>query len=131
MSSDNSIQEKTVSREEVAKHNEPSDLWIILHGRAYDLTAFKDEHPGGPDILFSVAGEDGTTEFEDTFHSKNARVMLKEFFVGNVEGMEQDDYINPKNGVGSGTASGSNVPVYILAAALVLFAILYKFLLEK
>jgi cytochrome b involved in lipid metabolism len=32
---------------EVALHNKASDLWIILNGEVYDVTAFQSQHPGG------------------------------------------------------------------------------------
>lgn len=48
---------QTVTREQVKKHNSDKDIWIILHGRAYDITEFQNDHPGGPDILHGYAGE--------------------------------------------------------------------------
>lgn len=47
---------KTFTKEEVAKHTEPEDLWIILHGRVYNVTPFLEEHPGGDGVLLDNAG---------------------------------------------------------------------------
>ncbi|KAL2200462.1 FMN-dependent dehydrogenase-domain-containing protein [Corynascus similis CBS 632.67] len=49
---------------EVAKHNKSDDCWVIVHGRAYDVTEFLPEHPGGTKIILKYAGKDATEEFE-------------------------------------------------------------------
>ncbi|KAL0083013.1 FMN-dependent dehydrogenase-domain-containing protein [Phycomyces blakesleeanus] len=40
------------------------DLWVILHGKVYDLTYFLPEHPGGQKIILKYAGKDATSAFE-------------------------------------------------------------------
>lgn len=30
--------------EEIAEHNQPGDLWLLLHNKVYDVSKFK--HPG-------------------------------------------------------------------------------------
>jgi cytochrome b involved in lipid metabolism len=37
---------KTFSTADVAAHNKPTDLYIIVDEDVYDLTAFQEEHPG-------------------------------------------------------------------------------------
>jgi hypothetical protein len=37
---------KTFTQADVASHNKPNDLYIIVDEDVYDLTAFQDEHPG-------------------------------------------------------------------------------------
>ncbi|KAJ9148905.1 FMN-dependent dehydrogenase [Pleurostoma richardsiae] len=49
---------------EVAKHCSKDDCWVIVHGRAYDVTEFLPEHPGGMKIILKYAGKDATEEFE-------------------------------------------------------------------
>ena len=51
------------TREEVAKHCSLNDFWCILHGKVYDLTAYIDYHPGGPETLLPYAGQDITGPF--------------------------------------------------------------------
>lgn len=50
--------------EEIAKHNSKDSCWVIVHGKAYDVTEFLPEHPGGPKIILKYAGKDATEEYE-------------------------------------------------------------------
>jgi cytochrome b involved in lipid metabolism len=54
--------------------------------KVYDVTAFLDDHPGGPEIMVDVAGQDTTDEFEDIGHSNDARAQLKQYEIGKVKG---------------------------------------------
>jgi cytochrome b involved in lipid metabolism len=43
---------KSFSKSDVATHNKPDNLYIIVDNDVYDLTNFQEEHPGKiPDIL--------------------------------------------------------------------------------
>uniref|UniRef100_A0AAA9SY44 Cytochrome b5 n=3 Tax=Bos TaxID=9903 RepID=A0AAA9SY44_BOVIN len=70
--------------EEVAKRNSPKDIWLVIHGRVYDVSRFLDEHPGGEEVLMEQAGGDATESFEDVGHSSDAREMLKQYYIGDV-----------------------------------------------
>ena len=54
------VPEKEYSMEEVQKHNKKDDLWIVVKGVVLDVTNWLDEHPGGPQALFSHMGKDAT-----------------------------------------------------------------------
>ncbi|KDQ57209.1 hypothetical protein JAAARDRAFT_178819 [Jaapia argillacea MUCL 33604] len=56
---------KQLSREDVAQHNKEGDLWVIVDAKVYDLSRFKDLHPGGAAVLLDeeVAGQDATEAF--------------------------------------------------------------------
>jgi L-lactate dehydrogenase (cytochrome) len=41
---------------EVAKHSNKKSCWIVLDSKAYDVTAFLGEHPGGAPIILRNAG---------------------------------------------------------------------------
>lgn len=65
MNHDNSDgQRPKLSGEEIAKRNKKDDLVIIIQGRAYDLTEFAPEHPGGSAILYKYGGRDATEAYE-------------------------------------------------------------------
>ncbi|KAI9834652.1 MAG: hypothetical protein M1826_000054 [Phylliscum demangeonii] len=54
---------KTFSLAEVALHNQPDKLWIVVDEDVYDLTTFQTEHPGGRKVLQRVAGKDASKQF--------------------------------------------------------------------
>lgn len=41
--------------QEVAKHSTQEDCWVVVHGKAYDVTDFLPEHPGGMKIILKYA----------------------------------------------------------------------------
>ncbi|KAK5075414.1 Cytochrome b2, mitochondrial precursor [Lithohypha guttulata] len=49
--------------EEIAKHNSSESCWVIVNGKAYDVTEFLPEHPGGQKIILKYAGKDATEEY--------------------------------------------------------------------
>ncbi|CAO3627328.1 unnamed protein product [Cunninghamella blakesleeana] len=55
---------RSISSQEVSKHNKKDDLWIVIHEKVYDLTSFLPEHPGGQKIILKYAGQDATEAFD-------------------------------------------------------------------
>jgi len=53
-----------LSGTEIAKHNSKQSCWVVIHGKAYDVTEFLPEHPGGPKIILKYAGKDATEAYE-------------------------------------------------------------------
>ncbi|XP_023646499.1 cytochrome b5 type B [Paramormyrops kingsleyae] len=73
---------KYFTLEEIKQHNMSKDTWIIIHDKVYNITSFLEEHPGGEEVLLEQAGTDATESFEDVGHSKDAREMLQQYFIG-------------------------------------------------
>jgi len=59
---------KTVTFEEVQKHNTKKDCWLVVDDLVYDVSKFIPHHPGGS-ILARYAGQDATDAFY-AFHGE-------------------------------------------------------------
>ncbi|CAO3632075.1 unnamed protein product [Mucor hiemalis] len=64
--------------EEVAKHNSRNNLYMVIDKKVYDITKFVDE-------VFVFASQNATDAFEDVGHSPDARDMLKQYLVGEMD----------------------------------------------
>ena len=73
-----------VTRADVKAKGTPSYCLIVIHNRVYDVTPFLSEHPGGPDVLAEFSGNDCTQDFEGIGHSPDARVLMAQYYVGDV-----------------------------------------------
>jgi hypothetical protein len=86
----------TLTRETVASHNKPDDLWCIIDHKVYDLSDFVDAHPGGAVVLEQVAGTDATTAFYN-LHRQEVLQKYSSLCIGTIEG-EKSEVIVPKAG---------------------------------
>jgi sterol-4alpha-carboxylate 3-dehydrogenase (decarboxylating) len=67
---------------DVARHCARDDLWVVIDGLVYDLTAYVDPHPGG-DAILAHAGGDATRGFLDNpSHPSHVFETVKQFQVG-------------------------------------------------
>jgi len=83
-----SIPEKEFTLEEVKKHNKKDDLWIAVKGVVLDLTNWVDEHPGGPQALYTHAGKDASEEFEMLHDDEVIPKYAPDVVIGRVKGQE-------------------------------------------
>mmetsp|Transcript_22249 Transcript_22249/g.60049 ORF Transcript_22249/g.60049 Transcript_22249/m.60049 type:complete len:137 (-) Transcript_22249:337-747(-) len=51
---------RTISLEELAKHNTVEDGWCAIHGIVYNLVPYFEYHPGGAAILRGSLGKDAS-----------------------------------------------------------------------
>jgi flavocytochrome c len=82
------IPDKEFSLEEIAKHNTKEDLWIAVKGIVMDVTNWTDEHPGGPQALFSHMGKDASEEFEMLHDDEVIPKYAPEIVIGKVKGQK-------------------------------------------
>ncbi|KAL6255373.1 hypothetical protein P5V15_013711 [Pogonomyrmex californicus] len=68
--------------DEVGRHNNDKDLWIVIHNMIYDVTSFLQQHPGGDEVLLKLAGKDATECFESIGHSHEAINLREDFKIG-------------------------------------------------
>lgn len=78
------------SLDDIAGHASADDCWMIIDGGVYDVTMYIAAEKHGPAIA-QGCGKDATEGFETrpmgsgTPHSANARVMMKEYYIGDLE----------------------------------------------
>ncbi|KAE9380606.1 cytochrome b5 [Stipitochalara longipes BDJ] len=96
--------DKEFTYAEVAEHSAKKDLFLVIHDKVYDTTAFVDEHPGGEEVLLDVGGQDATEAFEDVGHSDEAREILEGLLIGNLKRQEGD----PKPKITTTTAAATS-----------------------
>lgn len=80
--------------------NDRVETWIVIHDLVYDVTKYKAEHPGGPELIEEYAGRDATSGFDEFGHSSEAKRMLKDFLIGEL--VEEDKKANRKKKVANG-----------------------------
>jgi len=80
---------KNYTNEDVSKHNNANDCWMIIEDKVYNVTDFVNSHPGGKAIL-EGCGQDATELFNTrpmgsgTKHSKKAQNLLQNYYLGNL-----------------------------------------------
>ncbi|KAK3100706.1 hypothetical protein FSP39_024049, partial [Pinctada imbricata] len=71
-----------IRKADLENHNKDGGLWVVIHGKVYDVQEFKSQAPCGRELLMQYAARDGTEAFELENHSDHAREMMKAYYVG-------------------------------------------------
>lgn len=86
---DTSAIKRKVTWAEVHKHATPDDAWIVINGKAYDVTKYAQAHPGGPEWILDWLGKDASQAFAmkggmGVDHSDFAKEELGKLYIGDV-----------------------------------------------
>lgn len=81
-----------ISWNEVRKHNNQDDCWIVIDQFVYDVTPWIKQHPGG-NVLAILAGEDASAMYYSS-HFTPSKKLLDKFLVGSLKEYDPlfDDY---------------------------------------
>ncbi|XP_052077229.1 E3 ubiquitin-protein ligase HERC2-like isoform X2 [Mytilus californianus] len=81
---------QTIRKSDLENHNKDGGLWVVIHGKVYDVQEFKTTAKCGKSILEEYAGRDATMAFENYYHSSEAREMMQSYYVGQYLDPEKD-----------------------------------------
>eukprot|EP00483_Globobulimina_turgida_P010600 UN10621 len=93
----NKFNKKIFTMDEVSKHDTEESPFIVIYGAVYDMTEFQIDHPGGPDVLQDISGQDATEEFENILHTEKARKMGHDYIKGCIEGASFEEWLENMN----------------------------------
>ncbi len=86
----------SISWQEIKKHNNQDDCWIVIDQFVYDISDWVTQHPGGT-IFTILAGEDATAMYYSN-HFTTSKHYLEQFLIGTVNNHQplfehyQDDF---------------------------------------
>jgi cytochrome b involved in lipid metabolism len=79
-----------LAMQEIAKHNNKADCWLLIQNKVYDVTTYLSKHPGGALIITPFCGKDATqaylTKAGKGSHSSNANKQLGMVYIGDLNG---------------------------------------------
>uniref|UniRef100_A0A6I8P4K5 Cytochrome b5 heme-binding domain-containing protein n=1 Tax=Ornithorhynchus anatinus TaxID=9258 RepID=A0A6I8P4K5_ORNAN len=90
-------QGETETWQEVQKHNTPTDRWLVINRKVYDITSWAERHPGGNRVISHYAGEDATDVFWAMHIDQNlVQKYLKPLLIGQLS-PEEPSFEKHKN----------------------------------
>ncbi len=79
----------TVTRAELAKHDQPGDCWMAIRGDVYDFSEYVPKHPTPPAVVTQWCGKEATEAYETKGygrpHSPSADAQMVEYLIGPLE----------------------------------------------
>ena len=78
--------ESKYSMANIAKNDSTSSCWAAISGKAYDLTDWISEHPGGAGAIVSICGTDATSAFQGKHGGQSGPASsLSAYLLGDVD----------------------------------------------
>ena len=79
---------KVFTQSEVSAHNNPSDCWMIINNKVYNVTDFINKHPGGR-VIANYCGGEATEAFKTKggkgeSHHSSALTVLESLYIGSL-----------------------------------------------
>lgn len=81
VNTDSSTKTITLNKEEIAKHNNKNDCYLIIKDQVYSVASFIDSHPGGVSKLVNECGKEASVIFAK-IHSNFAWNLLNDYYIG-------------------------------------------------
>eukprot|EP01059_Diplonema_ambulator_P009665 TRINITY_DN195_c0_g1_i1.p1 TRINITY_DN195_c0_g1~~TRINITY_DN195_c0_g1_i1.p1 ORF type:complete len:146 (+),score=77.30 TRINITY_DN195_c0_g1_i1:56-439(+) len=123
MSKDDS-QLKEITKVELGMHNSKEDPWMAIGGRVYAIKDYMGQHPGGAEVLMEKAGMDGTEDFKQIGHGKNARELMKKYCIGKLQG---ETLLSDEDLAGKAGGEGSKWLIFAILAVIMAYVYMNKY----
>lgn len=77
----------TFSLNDVVKHNNQNNCWLVIGNNVYDATDYLFAHPGGAQSIIPYCGADATAVFQSVRRhgSSRAKIDLSSLFIGSLK----------------------------------------------
>ena len=80
------VAERSFSLDEVARHADESDCWMVINGKVYELSTYLPDHPSRPSIILPWCGKEASeayrTKMKERPHSPQADRLLEIYYIG-------------------------------------------------
>ncbi|XP_059157195.1 E3 ubiquitin-protein ligase HERC2-like isoform X2 [Physella acuta] len=87
-----------IRKADLENHNRDGGSWVVIHGKVYNVQAFKAQAQCGAETFQEWAGRDASLAFETAHHSDEARDLMNCFYVGQYIDPEKDGVQSPGTG---------------------------------
>lgn len=79
-------QQIVLNMQEISKHNNSGNCWVLVNNKVYDLTSFIYSHSGGSSVILDNCGKDGSEAFNTQYgkgkHEPENTDILIRFYIG-------------------------------------------------